>query len=249
MNDGEALLQTILDNPADDDVRLVYSDWLESEGQEARANFIRLQIQLAEATKEKCYCGDSGDPTGCYRCRSIARLWKQTTPLLAANCEQWIGALFPDPIVKINRHYSENNGSLMFYPVFDGTFHSLGICFRRGFADYFEATKADWLRYGKGLGKKTPLDRVVLINQAPWEYDEGWGLSCVLPDEFQHRRPDDLPSTLFWLLQDGKVYGRYIVTGKPESRIYETLEQALTDLSNACIRYAKEEFKDEPQQQ
>jgi uncharacterized protein (TIGR02996 family) len=43
----EALFQAILDKPEDDDLRLVYADWLEEHGDPARAEFIRVQIQLA----------------------------------------------------------------------------------------------------------------------------------------------------------------------------------------------------------
>jgi uncharacterized protein (TIGR02996 family) len=44
VNDGEALLATILADPADDAPRLVYADWLEEHGETERAEFIRLQI-------------------------------------------------------------------------------------------------------------------------------------------------------------------------------------------------------------
>jgi uncharacterized protein (TIGR02996 family) len=45
MTDGEALLAAVIDNPDDDAVRLVYADWLEDEGDRARAEFIRTQIE------------------------------------------------------------------------------------------------------------------------------------------------------------------------------------------------------------
>src|SRR5262245_13175122 len=43
----EALLQAVCDNPTDDAPRLVYADWLEENGDSERAEFIRLQIELA----------------------------------------------------------------------------------------------------------------------------------------------------------------------------------------------------------
>src|SRR5262249_30128914 len=39
-------LHAIAENPGDDTVRLVYSDWLEENGQPERAAFIRLQCEL-----------------------------------------------------------------------------------------------------------------------------------------------------------------------------------------------------------
>jgi len=46
MSDGQAILRTIVENPADDAPRLVYADWLEEQGRPERAEFIRLQIAL-----------------------------------------------------------------------------------------------------------------------------------------------------------------------------------------------------------
>lgn len=40
-------LSDILAHPEDDTPRLIYADWLEDQGQEARAEFIRVQIELA----------------------------------------------------------------------------------------------------------------------------------------------------------------------------------------------------------
>ena len=41
-----ALLRRILENPADDAPRLILSDWLEENGQDERADFIRVQCEL-----------------------------------------------------------------------------------------------------------------------------------------------------------------------------------------------------------
>lgn len=47
-----ALLQSVLDTPADDAPRLIISDWLEEHDQQQRAEFIRLQIELANLYRE-----------------------------------------------------------------------------------------------------------------------------------------------------------------------------------------------------
>lgn len=52
---GEALFQSILAEPEDDATRLVYADWLEEHGGEegqARAEFIRVQVELAKAGED-----------------------------------------------------------------------------------------------------------------------------------------------------------------------------------------------------
>jgi uncharacterized protein (TIGR02996 family) len=45
--DGEALLRAICERPWEVDPRLVYADWLEENGQPERAEFIRLQLEVA----------------------------------------------------------------------------------------------------------------------------------------------------------------------------------------------------------
>ncbi len=47
MSQGERLLRTILNNPGEDAPRLVYADWLEEQGHQDLAEFIRVQLQLA----------------------------------------------------------------------------------------------------------------------------------------------------------------------------------------------------------
>ena len=46
-NAERPFLDAVLADPADDGVRLVYADWLEDHGQSERAEFVRLQIELA----------------------------------------------------------------------------------------------------------------------------------------------------------------------------------------------------------
>src|SRR5262245_65195916 len=43
----DSLLEAIRADPADDGVRLVYADWLEENGDPARAEFIRVQLERA----------------------------------------------------------------------------------------------------------------------------------------------------------------------------------------------------------
>ncbi len=49
MTDREALLAAIIANPEEDTPRLMFADWLQESGDEARAQFIRLQIEVARA--------------------------------------------------------------------------------------------------------------------------------------------------------------------------------------------------------
>jgi uncharacterized protein (TIGR02996 family) len=49
-SDGEALFRAICERPWEDTPRLVYADWLEEFGDALRAEFIRVQVELARAT-------------------------------------------------------------------------------------------------------------------------------------------------------------------------------------------------------
>lgn len=52
MTDDAALLQTIIEHPDDDAPRLIYADWLEDHGDTERAEFIRVQIELARLSED-----------------------------------------------------------------------------------------------------------------------------------------------------------------------------------------------------
>src|SRR4051794_40513367 len=74
MDQGEAFLEAIREAPEDDAVRLVYADWLEDEGQVDRAEFIRLQCELARL--------GPGDPKG-------VKLRKRERALLKQHETDW----------------------------------------------------------------------------------------------------------------------------------------------------------------
>lgn len=46
--ENQRFLSSICDNPDDDDLRIVYADWLEDQDQSDRAEFIRAQVTLAQ---------------------------------------------------------------------------------------------------------------------------------------------------------------------------------------------------------
>lgn len=52
MSYADVFLADILANPADDVPRLIYADWLEENGELARAEFIRVQIELAKPREQ-----------------------------------------------------------------------------------------------------------------------------------------------------------------------------------------------------
>ncbi len=81
MNDEDAFLQAILQDPDDDAARLIYADWLEERGQaagRARAEFIRVQVALAGLDE----CDPRRPP-----------LLERERDLLLGHREEWVGPL------------------------------------------------------------------------------------------------------------------------------------------------------------
>jgi len=53
-SERESFMRAICDNPDDDTVRLAFSDWLEENDGENQAEYIRLGIKVARLEKEEC---------------------------------------------------------------------------------------------------------------------------------------------------------------------------------------------------
>jgi uncharacterized protein (TIGR02996 family) len=80
MSHDDAFLASIIESPDDDTPRLVYADWLEEHGQGERAEFIRVQCELATMAE--------GDPRR-------AELGARERQLLQWHEETWVGPLCP----------------------------------------------------------------------------------------------------------------------------------------------------------
>jgi uncharacterized protein (TIGR02996 family) len=70
MTHSPELLQSLLADPNDDLPRLVLADWLDDNDQPARAEFIRVQCELAELV----VCGNPPGYCDCRTCRQLAPL-------------------------------------------------------------------------------------------------------------------------------------------------------------------------------
>lgn len=69
----DAILQAILRDPADDVARLVYADRIQDEGQESRAEFIRVQLEIARL--EALQVAQFDEETDWWQCTGIAASW------------------------------------------------------------------------------------------------------------------------------------------------------------------------------
>jgi uncharacterized protein (TIGR02996 family) len=79
------MLQAILESPDDDDVRLIYADWLEDHGDDARAQFIRMQILVHQHNPYR------NTSCGCEMCDEAKRIRDE----LLRDCEEkWLADLY-----------------------------------------------------------------------------------------------------------------------------------------------------------
>ena len=144
MTHDEAFLQAIRDEPEDDAPRLIYADWLDEHGAEARAEFIRAQCERVRP---------STDPG------RAAALEMRAWQLLVENWGAWVG-----PLRKLVGPDGARLGEtwLMGGPHPDALFR-----FRRGFVQALSLRAETLLGRGGDLARLTPLFHLRLWGAGP----------------------------------------------------------------------------------
>jgi uncharacterized protein (TIGR02996 family) len=142
MHDEEGLLRAIRDKPDDDGLRLVYADWLEEHGEAERAEFLRVQIGLANAV------GDGAcDPA----------LLDRQNELLESHQNRWLEPLRPiltKPRPLAKRRWGLLAGRrLALLP----WYAEQGVVFRRGFVEHLHLPAADFLALADALFRAAPV--------------------------------------------------------------------------------------------
>jgi uncharacterized protein (TIGR02996 family) len=254
---AEAWLDDIIAHPKDDAPRLMFADWLLERGEQARAEFIRVQCELADWRKVlKRFTGDHGD-------RRLAYLRRRERALLDEHGFDWFGQLVR--IARLDRGHGPDRNAWHFRSL-AGT---LGWClFRRGFVAEITCRLADWCGgrcpaegcvhgtvtsergegfrcpaclgtgrtpgHGPDLVRAAPLEYVRLSDREPFAYTAGgrptylW--RCV-ENGFGGER-NLLPVALFDFLP-GHEHGHVAE--------YATRQEAESALSDACLAWANAE--------
>lgn len=174
--EGDALLRAVLADPGDDTVRLVYADWLQENGHETRAEFIRTQCELARTPEVTEYlnigrCGRTYGsnwyceyPMGvCGACRNLGHkcnrhaLEERVERLFADSIGIWgrfpkspITVDFTDPD-RFNR-YNVGTGDNAF----------VALLWERGFVRSVRITAEQWVRHADELLARNPITDVTL---------------------------------------------------------------------------------------
>lgn len=234
----QQLLQQILDDPTNNDVRLIYADWEEEYGSPLRAEFIRTQIELPKVGK--CLSGyeicDYGSfermiTGGCSNCKRRGTLlgrqhqlfnsWEATggfglgDPVTA--CKEsggWHIKVEPTTTYEVRK---EQDGPAYFE-----------VQWTRGFVSRVAVPQETWLEYADVFVEHNPIQKVELIGKAiavegyrkkRWTWFIDFGNANNLHASYIHEKL--APSS-----------GRRLY-------VFKTQTEGETALSNWCIEYGK----------
>jgi uncharacterized protein (TIGR02996 family) len=185
MTDGEALLAAIIANRDDDTPRLVYADYLEEYGQGDRAEFIRVQCEMARLVEPNMsIVGTKGGTPilGCDECRSLS-----TMPRMGNDGQVIEGMLSLSPTPCRYHHLKRRSDLLISLAsdeggwVFDVVSIAPGvILWKRGFPAAMSMLACHWIEHGDEWYRTMPLERIVLSGMLPSEW---------LPARFQSHWP------------------------------------------------------------
>lgn len=217
-------LADVLAHPESDACRLIYADWLDEQGREERAEFIRVQIELA-------WVGGQ-----CPQCAAARQGLQHTNG--------------PCRCVPERRHLRQrerqllNDPSAVAVPWGPGAPPGTGFLapiawtHRRGFLASVRLGTEQWLRDGPLFVSRCPLEWVSLADRSPLDtYPHGGPTGCHLWFKRTYRWVEgnpsvaDVPSQFWPHLPDG---------GTGTSR-HRTKEAALAALSDAALAWARRE--------
>lgn len=230
-----ALLRAVCLRPHDTDVRLVYADALEESGDVERAEFIRVQIELAGFTAPKTgviCCEGKGPPAEAGRrkkCRcQPCVLRRRERELFDYGRDQF---WFSD----VCSHFAElRHGPVLGLESYDQKYipnstSSALLTARRGFVEEVACDLATWLTHGPQIVLASPVVAVTVSNVDVYTHEP----PSPLRGCFVLRR--DVGNELWSLIQpdDSQVV----------SPLYPDRKTALNSLSTTAIRWARIEAK------
>lgn len=265
MTEHESFLQAIIANPADDAPRLIYADWLEEHGNSNRAEFIRIQCELA-AMK----------PRGCQHMKRIGHFLNSPVIMSGTECGKCQWCLLTEREQALYRYQP---GPLRYMQLcfdlsrlgsraVDMTFTESGPCiaglkfsesanmassvecvFRRGFIAEVTLGCQDWLAHGPQLVKMTPLEKVTLSDKHASALSENVLAGETFPDGSTARtrwRFACFPGDYYAMARSGHHLPMELFQCLPPESFdggntcfFDTSDAAQAALSNACLAWAK----------
>jgi uncharacterized protein (TIGR02996 family) len=235
MTDRErGFLDAVCADTSDDFPRLIMADWLEDEGRVERAEFIRVQVELARMETEEP-CDREDQPYGClpfeangkcFPCQRRVPLWRRERELLHPEAEggndremAWVEEAFAPDLL----HARPGNPHVIH-----------GWKFRRGFIASVSLTLAEFLTHAKAIFGAAPMEEVRLTDREPMENSRefGWWVRLSVGDEGNSYA---LPRELLLLLgpAEDRVWAE-------QAAYYPSLQAAHAALSRACVAYGRD---------
>ncbi len=254
---AEGLLSAILEEPEDDLVRLAYADYIEDEGFPIRAALIRTQIELVNLDDQlkhtpmylgACVALAKGISVSPEVLNPIhATLHKEHKNLaykeinLFSN-KEWVN--WPD-LIDFAKHLEMDLWDISYGYWEDPQNNTLKAAqldwtWERGFPSTVSCPCHIWMAWGPAISNCFPIHTVELTDknclwvnhQGSWTQSER--LVWVNPTESWrtgHTMERKIPTEIFQYLKKRKI---------GNIRSYRTVELAKKDLSQACLKYAKE---------
>jgi uncharacterized protein (TIGR02996 family) len=220
-------LRAVCAAPGDDFPRLLYADWLEeharTEADRARAEFIRVQVEIAGTETPRCEQTGATLPSPGYytkhcRCRGCRlRRREYLCSRRHLHCE-W-SAFFYAPMAEADVRRALASGT-------PGSLRVAPVEFRRGFVESVTLPAAAWVAHGPALVRAAPLRRVTLADREPVELSPSWR---VEPWTFRVSDRPDARNAIPWSL--------FEAMGNREW--FPSRDAALDALSAAALAWAK----------
>jgi uncharacterized protein (TIGR02996 family) len=175
MGEREQLLRAVLENPAEDTVRLVFADWCDENGEGQLAEFIRCAV--GEEKLKHTHASGAG---GCKRCKMARVVCRYIENVAKKQFLPWAG---DDTIWYGGRGLS---------------WHRWCVTFARGFVSEVHLPTAAFLRHAESIFARHPVVRVVLTDKSPEDWGYGWGWTSSIPVELWHDGNGG-PDCMLWI--------------------------------------------------
>ena len=207
-----SLHAAVVANPEDLVVRLVLADYLEEVGEADRAEFIRVQIELA-----KPFIEPDDARLLCRRERVLLHdfkldMWQAFASWTPSN---WT----------MTTHAHEMKFRV---GVKEGT-QDIWCWVRRGFLEEAECLESDWLTHGPAIVQEHPIRRVVLVDKEPHPAN----ICGVTKFDWWTNMYDRELSNIFWVAEYIDLWNAII---RPR---FATRQAALDALSSVAIKWAR----------
>lgn len=223
IDQGQALLRAICENPRDDFVRLAYADWLEEEGQVERSEFIRVHI---ERHNDIDYAPNGVRPMTLEMATENrlagSKQFRFLANFLYKNAAKWCSLPF-----EILQHAGWHRG-------FISEIHCTLKDWYNGICDAYGAMGEG---HGPQIVTQQPIERVTLADKTAYEFEGYFFFHRGNEQKWTHHASQFLPGEIFdFLLLDGHWFDYQYAKAS-----LKTEKEAAHALSQACINWARRE--------